>query len=146
MLQFVLEFATTKPSNVSPAEDLRPTSSSPTPTSLSEAISKDSRLSTRRTKDLYKTVAPDQRLINTQTSNLLMLSLFPSVNLETQIPLRAWFPVFPVASVPPYTSPSPSADSPLNAHHTQLPTASLKKSCTLLRPAYSVGGLKSRMT
>ncbi|TKS83242.1 Ubiquitin carboxyl-terminal hydrolase 28 [Collichthys lucidus] len=42
MLQFVLEFATTKPSNVSPAEDLRPTSSSPTPTGLSEAISKDS--------------------------------------------------------------------------------------------------------
>ncbi|CAK6964536.1 ubiquitin carboxyl-terminal hydrolase 28 isoform X1 [Scomber scombrus] len=43
MLQFVLEFATTKPSNVSPAEDLRPASSSPTPSShpLSETISKD---------------------------------------------------------------------------------------------------------
>ncbi|KAI3373959.1 hypothetical protein L3Q82_022522 [Scortum barcoo] len=43
MLQFVLEFATTKPTSVSPAEDLRPTSSSPTPMShpLSEAISKD---------------------------------------------------------------------------------------------------------
>ncbi|XP_070699223.1 ubiquitin carboxyl-terminal hydrolase 28 isoform X1 [Pempheris klunzingeri] len=42
MLQFVLEFATTKPSNVSPAEDLRLTSSSPTPSShpLSEPISK----------------------------------------------------------------------------------------------------------
>ncbi|XP_045896858.1 ubiquitin carboxyl-terminal hydrolase 28 [Micropterus dolomieu] len=43
MLQFVLEFATTKPSSVSPAEDLRPTSPSPTPAShpLSEPISKD---------------------------------------------------------------------------------------------------------
>ncbi|KAM3601776.1 uncharacterized protein V6R79_018744 [Siganus canaliculatus] len=43
MLQFVLEFATTRPSSVSPAEDLRPTSPSPTPPShpLSEA-SKDS--------------------------------------------------------------------------------------------------------
>lgn len=43
MLQFVLEFATTKPSNVSPAEDFRPTSSSPTPSShpLSETISTD---------------------------------------------------------------------------------------------------------
>ncbi|XP_037604099.1 ubiquitin carboxyl-terminal hydrolase 28 isoform X2 [Sebastes umbrosus] len=42
MLQFVLEFATTKPSSVSPAEDLRP--ASPTPASrdpLSELISKD---------------------------------------------------------------------------------------------------------
>ncbi|KAG8008466.1 Ubiquitin carboxyl-terminal hydrolase 28, partial [Nibea albiflora] len=58
MLQFVLEFATTKPSNVSPAEDLRPTSSSPTPTSLSEAISKDSRLSTPRTKELHSKTVP----------------------------------------------------------------------------------------
>ncbi|XP_075888245.1 ubiquitin carboxyl-terminal hydrolase 28 isoform X2 [Nelusetta ayraudi] len=33
MLQFVLEFATTKPSSVSPADDLRPNSSSPTPCS-----------------------------------------------------------------------------------------------------------------
>uniref|UniRef100_A0A8C4ERT2 ubiquitinyl hydrolase 1 n=1 Tax=Dicentrarchus labrax TaxID=13489 RepID=A0A8C4ERT2_DICLA len=33
MLQFVLEFATTKPTSVSPAEDLRPTSPSPTPAS-----------------------------------------------------------------------------------------------------------------
>lgn len=49
MLQFVLEFATTKPTSVSPAEDLRPTSSSPTPPSqpLSEAISTDIRLSHR---------------------------------------------------------------------------------------------------
>lgn len=37
MLQFVLEFATTKPSSVSPAEDLRPNSSSPTP--CSQALS-----------------------------------------------------------------------------------------------------------
>ncbi|XP_017275430.1 ubiquitin carboxyl-terminal hydrolase 28 isoform X3 [Kryptolebias marmoratus] len=44
MLQFVLEFATTKPTSVSPAEDLRLASSSPTPASLpiSEAITKDS--------------------------------------------------------------------------------------------------------
>ncbi|KAM9347950.1 ubiquitin carboxyl-terminal hydrolase 28 isoform 2-T2 [Symphorus nematophorus] len=43
MLQFVLEFATTKPTSVSPAEDLRPTSSSPTPAShpLSDSTSKD---------------------------------------------------------------------------------------------------------
>lgn len=33
MLQFVLEFATTKPGSVSPAEDPRPNSSSPTPCS-----------------------------------------------------------------------------------------------------------------
>uniref|UniRef100_A0A7N8XZF5 Ubiquitin carboxyl-terminal hydrolase n=1 Tax=Mastacembelus armatus TaxID=205130 RepID=A0A7N8XZF5_9TELE len=33
MLQFVLEFATTKPTSVSPAEDLRPAASSPTPAS-----------------------------------------------------------------------------------------------------------------
>lgn len=46
MLQFVLEFATTKPSTVSPAEDPRLTSSSPTPSSppLSENICKDNRL------------------------------------------------------------------------------------------------------
>uniref|UniRef100_A0A3B4WQQ9 ubiquitinyl hydrolase 1 n=1 Tax=Seriola lalandi dorsalis TaxID=1841481 RepID=A0A3B4WQQ9_SERLL len=43
MLQFVLEFATTKPSSVSPAEDLRLAASSPTPASngLSEPNSKD---------------------------------------------------------------------------------------------------------
>ncbi|XP_068187212.1 ubiquitin carboxyl-terminal hydrolase 28 isoform X1 [Antennarius striatus] len=43
MLQFVLEFATTKPTSVSPAEDLRLTSSSPTPAShpISEPLSKD---------------------------------------------------------------------------------------------------------
>ncbi|XP_030009701.1 ubiquitin carboxyl-terminal hydrolase 28 isoform X3 [Sphaeramia orbicularis] len=43
MLQFVLEFATTKPTSVSPAEDLRPAASSPTPTSpLNDPNSKDS--------------------------------------------------------------------------------------------------------
>ncbi|XP_047235116.1 ubiquitin carboxyl-terminal hydrolase 28 isoform X3 [Girardinichthys multiradiatus] len=44
MLQFVLEFATTKPTSVSPAEDPRLATSSPTATShpLSEAIAKDS--------------------------------------------------------------------------------------------------------
>ncbi|XP_041864184.1 ubiquitin carboxyl-terminal hydrolase 28 isoform X2 [Melanotaenia boesemani] len=44
MLQFVLEFATTKPTSVSPAEDSRLASSSPTPASqpLSEPIVKDS--------------------------------------------------------------------------------------------------------
>nr|XP_057942447.1 ubiquitin carboxyl-terminal hydrolase 28 isoform X1 [Doryrhamphus excisus]XP_057942448.1 ubiquitin carboxyl-terminal hydrolase 28 isoform X1 [Doryrhamphus excisus]XP_057942449.1 ubiquitin carboxyl-terminal hydrolase 28 isoform X1 [Doryrhamphus excisus] len=44
MLQFVLEFASTKPASVSPAEDTRPPSSSPTPPShpLSENISQDS--------------------------------------------------------------------------------------------------------
>ncbi|KAM8835640.1 ubiquitin carboxyl-terminal hydrolase 28 isoform 2-T2 [Synchiropus picturatus] len=43
MLQFVLEFATTKPSNVSPAEDVRPTSSSPAPSNqlLSDLTGKD---------------------------------------------------------------------------------------------------------
>ncbi|XP_029030376.1 ubiquitin carboxyl-terminal hydrolase 28 isoform X2 [Betta splendens] len=35
MLQFVLEFATTKPTSVSPAEDLRPAASSPTPSGQS---------------------------------------------------------------------------------------------------------------
>lgn len=45
MLQFVLEFATTKPTSVSPAEDSRQAASSPTPPSapLSEAIAKESR-------------------------------------------------------------------------------------------------------
>uniref|UniRef100_UPI0037E71E01 ubiquitin carboxyl-terminal hydrolase 28 isoform X2 n=1 Tax=Semicossyphus pulcher TaxID=241346 RepID=UPI0037E71E01 len=42
MLQFVLEFATTKPTSVSPAEDLRPTSPTPTSHPLSEPSSKDS--------------------------------------------------------------------------------------------------------
>ncbi|KAK5606018.1 hypothetical protein CRENBAI_001969 [Crenichthys baileyi] len=44
MLQFVLEFATTKPTSVSPAEDPRLATSSPTATShpLSEAYAKDS--------------------------------------------------------------------------------------------------------
>uniref|UniRef100_A0A669CGY5 Ubiquitin carboxyl-terminal hydrolase n=1 Tax=Oreochromis niloticus TaxID=8128 RepID=A0A669CGY5_ORENI len=43
MLQFVLEFATTKPTSVSPAEDSRQAASSPTPPSapLSEAIAKE---------------------------------------------------------------------------------------------------------
>uniref|UniRef100_A0AAQ5YKB4 Ubiquitin carboxyl-terminal hydrolase n=1 Tax=Amphiprion ocellaris TaxID=80972 RepID=A0AAQ5YKB4_AMPOC len=43
MLQFVLEFATTKPTSVSPTEDPRLAASSPTPTGLplSETISKD---------------------------------------------------------------------------------------------------------
>ncbi|XP_008277320.1 ubiquitin carboxyl-terminal hydrolase 28 isoform X3 [Stegastes partitus] len=43
MLQFVLEFATTKPSSVSPAEDSRLATSSPTPAGLGlgEGISKD---------------------------------------------------------------------------------------------------------
>ncbi|KAA8589176.1 hypothetical protein FQN60_010521 [Etheostoma spectabile] len=81
MLQFVLEFATTKPSSVSPAEDLKPTS-----------------------------------------------------------PTLANHPL--IASGPPYTSPLHSADTPLTAHPTQPHTASLKKSCTLLRLAYSDGGPK----
>lgn len=43
MLQFVLEFASTKPTNISPAEDLRPAASSPTPAAhpLSDPLSKD---------------------------------------------------------------------------------------------------------
>ncbi|XP_051793293.1 ubiquitin carboxyl-terminal hydrolase 28 isoform X3 [Acanthochromis polyacanthus] len=47
MLQFVLEFATTKPTSVSPAEDPRLAASSPTPTGLplSETVSKDTRRS-----------------------------------------------------------------------------------------------------
>ncbi|XP_034744925.1 ubiquitin carboxyl-terminal hydrolase 28 isoform X3 [Etheostoma cragini] len=43
MLQFVLEFATTKPSSVSPAEDLRPASPTLANPPLSEQDSKDSR-------------------------------------------------------------------------------------------------------
>uniref|UniRef100_A0A8C6MAW0 Ubiquitin carboxyl-terminal hydrolase n=1 Tax=Nothobranchius furzeri TaxID=105023 RepID=A0A8C6MAW0_NOTFU len=45
MLQFVLEFASTKPTSVSPAEDLRRSTSSPSPASypVSEDLSKDSR-------------------------------------------------------------------------------------------------------
>uniref|UniRef100_A0A672Z343 Ubiquitin carboxyl-terminal hydrolase n=1 Tax=Sphaeramia orbicularis TaxID=375764 RepID=A0A672Z343_9TELE len=39
MLQFVLEFATTKPTSVSPAEDLRPAASSPTPTTSDDLVS-----------------------------------------------------------------------------------------------------------
>lgn len=52
MLQFVLEFATTKPTSVSPAEDLRLAASSPTPAShpLSEAVSKDNRWGDRETE------------------------------------------------------------------------------------------------
>ncbi|XP_056140145.1 ubiquitin carboxyl-terminal hydrolase 28 [Lampris incognitus] len=44
MLQFVLEFAMTKPTSVSPAEDLRPAASSPTPPGhhLTEPVSEDS--------------------------------------------------------------------------------------------------------
>uniref|UniRef100_A0A1A7X853 ubiquitinyl hydrolase 1 n=1 Tax=Iconisemion striatum TaxID=60296 RepID=A0A1A7X853_9TELE len=44
MLQFVLEFATTKPTSVSPAEDLRLSTSSPTPAGypVSDGLSKDS--------------------------------------------------------------------------------------------------------
>uniref|UniRef100_A0A8C6NXL0 Ubiquitin carboxyl-terminal hydrolase n=1 Tax=Nothobranchius furzeri TaxID=105023 RepID=A0A8C6NXL0_NOTFU len=44
MLQFVLEFASTKPTSVSPAEDLRRSTSSPSPASypVSEDLSKDS--------------------------------------------------------------------------------------------------------
>uniref|UniRef100_A0A7N6BYE4 ubiquitinyl hydrolase 1 n=1 Tax=Anabas testudineus TaxID=64144 RepID=A0A7N6BYE4_ANATE len=47
MLQFVLEFATTKPTSISPAEDLRPAASSPTPANhpVSEPASKDNRYS-----------------------------------------------------------------------------------------------------
>ncbi|XP_034538791.1 ubiquitin carboxyl-terminal hydrolase 28 isoform X3 [Notolabrus celidotus] len=41
MLQFVLEFATTKPTTLSPAEDLRPTSPSPANHPLGEPICKD---------------------------------------------------------------------------------------------------------
>ncbi|KAM6911946.1 ubiquitin carboxyl-terminal hydrolase 28 isoform 2-T2 [Lycodopsis pacificus] len=41
MLQFVLEFATTKPTSVSPAEDPRPASPTPASHPLSEVISKD---------------------------------------------------------------------------------------------------------
>uniref|UniRef100_A0A6Q2XMR2 Ubiquitin carboxyl-terminal hydrolase n=1 Tax=Esox lucius TaxID=8010 RepID=A0A6Q2XMR2_ESOLU len=45
MLQYVLEFACTKPSSVSPAEDVRPASSSPTPSSsnLQHADANDTR-------------------------------------------------------------------------------------------------------
>ncbi|XP_044077692.1 ubiquitin carboxyl-terminal hydrolase 28 isoform X3 [Siniperca chuatsi] len=65
MLQFVLEFATTKPSSISPAEDLRPTSSSPTPAShpLSEPISKDNSEpgDTDSSEDLVSSVSSCQR-------------------------------------------------------------------------------------
>uniref|UniRef100_A0A7N6FLQ3 Ubiquitin carboxyl-terminal hydrolase n=1 Tax=Anabas testudineus TaxID=64144 RepID=A0A7N6FLQ3_ANATE len=62
MLQFVLEFATTKPTSISPAEDLRPAASSPTPANhpVSEPASKDNRCSTQRSRKQNKTVAPDQ--------------------------------------------------------------------------------------
>uniref|UniRef100_G3QC43 Ubiquitin carboxyl-terminal hydrolase n=1 Tax=Gasterosteus aculeatus aculeatus TaxID=481459 RepID=G3QC43_GASAC len=49
MLQFVLEFSTTKPTCVSPAEDLGPASPTPASHPLSDLISKDNRLSTQRT-------------------------------------------------------------------------------------------------
>uniref|UniRef100_A0A672Z417 ubiquitinyl hydrolase 1 n=1 Tax=Sphaeramia orbicularis TaxID=375764 RepID=A0A672Z417_9TELE len=56
MLQFVLEFATTKPTSVSPAEDLRPAASSPTPTSpLNDPNSKDT------SDDLVSSVSSCQR-------------------------------------------------------------------------------------
>ncbi|XP_038565381.1 ubiquitin carboxyl-terminal hydrolase 28 isoform X3 [Micropterus salmoides] len=65
MLQFVLEFATTKPSSVSPAEELRPTSPSPTPAShpLSEPISKDNSESgdTDSSEGLVSSVSSCQR-------------------------------------------------------------------------------------
>uniref|UniRef100_A0AAQ4S859 Ubiquitin carboxyl-terminal hydrolase n=1 Tax=Gasterosteus aculeatus aculeatus TaxID=481459 RepID=A0AAQ4S859_GASAC len=44
MLQFVLEFSTTKPTCVSPAEDLGPASPTPASHPLSDLISKDNRL------------------------------------------------------------------------------------------------------
>uniref|UniRef100_A0A672Z287 ubiquitinyl hydrolase 1 n=1 Tax=Sphaeramia orbicularis TaxID=375764 RepID=A0A672Z287_9TELE len=63
MLQFVLEFATTKPTSVSPAEDLRPAASSPTPTSpLNDPNSKDSRWTTQLSSDdLVSSVSSCQR-------------------------------------------------------------------------------------
>uniref|UniRef100_A0A669D828 ubiquitinyl hydrolase 1 n=1 Tax=Oreochromis niloticus TaxID=8128 RepID=A0A669D828_ORENI len=56
MLQFVLEFATTKPTSVSPAEDSRQAASSPTPPSapLSEAISLGSSVSSCQRTPIYK--------------------------------------------------------------------------------------------
>ncbi|KAM7397540.1 hypothetical protein PAMA_005711 [Pampus argenteus] len=59
MLQFVLEFATTKPSSVSPAEDLRPASSHP----LSEPVSKDNSESkdTDPSEDFVPSVSSCQR-------------------------------------------------------------------------------------
>uniref|UniRef100_A0AAQ5ZPW9 ubiquitinyl hydrolase 1 n=1 Tax=Amphiprion ocellaris TaxID=80972 RepID=A0AAQ5ZPW9_AMPOC len=56
MLQFVLEFATTKPTSVSPTEDPRLAASSPTPTGLplSETISKDTSVSSCQRTPIYK--------------------------------------------------------------------------------------------
>lgn len=50
MLQFVLEFATTKPTSVSPAEDLRPASPTAASHPLDDPSSKENRLSTQRTR------------------------------------------------------------------------------------------------
>uniref|UniRef100_A0A7N6F7W3 Ubiquitin carboxyl-terminal hydrolase n=1 Tax=Anabas testudineus TaxID=64144 RepID=A0A7N6F7W3_ANATE len=56
MLQFVLEFATTKPTSISPAEDLRPAASSPTPANhpVSEPASKDNSVSSCQRTPIYK--------------------------------------------------------------------------------------------
>uniref|UniRef100_A0A4W6E1W4 ubiquitinyl hydrolase 1 n=1 Tax=Lates calcarifer TaxID=8187 RepID=A0A4W6E1W4_LATCA len=54
MLQFVLEFATTKPTSVSPAEDLRLAASSPTPTNTDSSEGLVSSVSSCQRTPIYK--------------------------------------------------------------------------------------------
>nr|XP_043898471.1 ubiquitin carboxyl-terminal hydrolase 28 isoform X3 [Solea senegalensis] len=63
MLQFVLEFATTKPTNLSPAEDLRLAASSPTPANhpLSEPVSNSEPADTDSPDGLLSGVSSCQR-------------------------------------------------------------------------------------
>ncbi|XP_038146296.1 ubiquitin carboxyl-terminal hydrolase 28 [Cyprinodon tularosa] len=65
MLQFVLEFASTRPTSVSPAEDPRLASSSPTPANppVSEAVAKDSSESGDKdvSDDLFSSVSSCQQ-------------------------------------------------------------------------------------
>lgn len=152
MLQFVLEFATTKPASVSPAtEEMRLSTASPTPPASfphSEAVPRDSRYVSHHQRTsrsltffLFNKLSVIEFLNSklNQTRITLVVLLF----LVTQRRLMmVWLVVFPTANEHPSTSLLPNADPPLTAHHTLHLTASLRKSCTLLKPACSDGGQK----
>lgn len=131
MLQFVLEFATTKPSSLPPAEDLRPNSSSPTPCSqpLSENdVHINNRLDVLlKSRSLILLTASLNLRISSFASSLVFTSLLSSVHLKTPIPQTV---SYPVASGRQYTSPSHSADPRLTARHCRPRTASVTRSCT----------------
>lgn len=137
MLQFVLEFATTKPSSVSPAEDLRPNSSSPSPCSEND-VHVDDRLDVLRVDFTRGITEPTG-----SASSLIISSLPLSVNPKMPISQRV---SYPVASGHQYTSPSHSADPQWTARHCRPRTASATRSCTPWKRACSVGEPKWRTT